>query len=40
MNDPWTWTRVWGWTVGARGGLSREGHRGEIGTTVIEKQFF
>ena len=20
MNDPWTWTMVWGLTVGARGG--------------------
>ena len=19
MNDPWMWTRVWGWTVGAGG---------------------
>ena len=21
MNDPWTWTTVWGWTVGAEDGL-------------------
>ena len=29
MNDPWTWTTVWGWTVRAGGGLGRQGHRGE-----------
>ena len=30
MNDPWTWTTVWGWTVGAEDGLGRGGQRGEI----------
>ena len=28
MNDPWTWTMVWGLTVGARGRLSGGGQRG------------
>ena len=36
MNDPSTWTMVWGWTVGAGGGRGRGGQRGKIGTTVIE----
>ena len=36
MNDPWTWTTVWGWTVGVGGRLGGTG-QGEIGTTVIEK---
>ena len=32
MNDPWTWTSVWGFTVGAGGGLSGGGQRrGEFG---------
>ena len=34
MNDPWTWTMVWGWTVVDGAGQRRT--RGEIGTTVIE----
>ena len=29
MNDPWTWTRVWGLTVGAGCGLSGEGQMGK-----------
>ena len=27
MNDPWTWTTVWGLTVGAGGGMGRGGQR-------------
>ena len=27
MNDPQTWTTVWEWTVGARGGMGRGGQR-------------
>ena len=27
MNDPWTWTTVWGLTVRAGGGLERGGQR-------------
>ena len=38
MNQPWTWTTVRGWTVGARSGLGRGGQRGKIGTTVTEQQ--
>ena len=34
MNDPWTWTMVWGWTVVDGAGQRRT--RGELGTTVIE----
>ena len=37
IKDPWTWTIVWGWTVEVRGGLSRLGQRGKIGTTVMAK---
>ena len=37
MNDPWTWTTVWGLTVGTGGRLGRRGQRGKIGATVIEK---
>ena len=29
MNDPWTWTRVWKLTVGARDGVRGGGQRGE-----------
>ena len=36
MNDPWTWTIGWGWTMGLRVGWPEEGKGGEIGTTVIE----
>ena len=36
MNDSWTWTTVWGLTVGVVGGRGRGGQRGKIGTTVIE----
>ena len=28
MNDPWTWTMVWGLTVGTRGRLDGRGQRG------------
>ena len=35
MNDPCTWTMVWGWTVGEGGGLGAGRQRGKIGTTVI-----
>ena len=43
MNDPWTWTTVWGLTVGVRderGGVEwmEEGKGEKIGTTVMEKQ--
>ena len=36
MNDPRTWTPVWGLTVGVGGGLGGGGQRGKIGTTVTE----
>ena len=36
MNDPWTWTTVWGLTVGAGGGLGRGGKGEKIGTTARE----
>ena len=37
MNDPWTWTTVWGWMVGVgTKGRTEEGKRGKTGTTVIE----
>ena len=36
MNDPWTWTIVWGLTVGAGVGWVEEGNGGKIGTTEIE----
>ena len=29
MNDPWTWTTLWGLTVGVEGGLGRGGQRGQ-----------
>ena len=29
MNDPWTWTTVWGLTTGAGGGLGGGGQRGK-----------
>ena len=29
MNDPWTWTTVWGLTVGAGGGMGRGGQKGK-----------
>ena len=29
MNDPWTWTTVWGWMVGALGGWDGGGQRGK-----------
>ena len=29
MNDPWTWTRVWGLTMGGRSGVGRGGQRGK-----------
>ena len=29
MNDPQTGTTVWGWTVGAGGGMGRGGQRGK-----------
>ena len=35
MNDPWTWTTVWGLTVGVGGGLGGRGQREKIGTTMI-----
>ena len=36
MNDPWTWTTVWGLTVGVGGGMGRGEQRGKIETIVIE----
>ena len=36
MNDPWTWTIVWGLTAGVGLGWAEEGKSGKIGTTVIE----
>ena len=36
MNDPWTWTMGWGWTVGTVAGWVEEGKGGKIGTTVME----
>ena len=33
-NDPWTWTKVWGLTVGVGVGGMEEGKGGKIGTTV------
>ena len=36
MNDPWTWTRDRGLTVGERGGLGGGEQREKTGTTVIE----
>ena len=29
MNDPGTWTMVWGWTVGVGSGLVRGGQQGK-----------
>ena len=29
VNDPWTWTTVWGLTVGLEGGLGGGGQRGK-----------
>ena len=29
MNDPWTWTTVWGLTVGAGSGMGGRGQRGK-----------
>ena len=29
MNDPWTWTTVWGLTVGVGAGLGGGGQRGK-----------
>ena len=36
MNNPYTWTTVWGLTVGAGGGAMEEGKGRKIGTTVTE----
>ena len=36
MNDPWTWTIMWGLTAGGWTGQGRANRK--IGTTVIEKQ--
>ena len=38
LNGPWTWTTVWGLTVGTwyGGGLGKGGQRGKIGTTAKE----
>ena len=37
MNDPWTWTTLWGLTVWELGvGLVEENKGVKIGTTVIE----
>ena len=39
MNDPRTWTTVWGLTVGVRGGGKGRGEQWvKIRTTVIEQQ--
>ena len=34
MNDPWTWTTVWGLTVGGQG-WAEEGKGGKSGTLLI-----
>ena len=31
MNDPGTWTTVWGLTVGVGGGLGKGGQKGKLG---------
>ena len=36
LNDPRTWTTVWGLTVGVEVGMSRGRQRGKTETTVIE----
>ena len=36
MNDPWTWTTVWGLTVGLGVGLVEEAKGGKIETTAVE----
>ena len=36
VNDPWTWTMVWGQTVRAGVGLGGGGQRGKNETTVIK----
>ena len=36
MNDPQTWTTVWGLTEGAGVGWAEEGKGGKIWTTVTE----
>ena len=38
MNDPQTWTTVWGWSVGVGVGWAEEGKGGKTGITEIEKQ--
>ena len=37
MNDPWTWTTMWGPTVGVKVGWTEEGKGGKIRTTITEK---
>ena len=38
MNDPQTWTTVWGLSVGVGVGWAEEGKGGKTGITEIEKQ--
>ena len=43
MNDPWTWTTVWGLTVGAGDGLGGGGKRGknwDHSNSITIKKFF
>ena len=40
MNDPQTWTAVWGLTVGAGGGMGGGGQRGKIGDNCNKKNTF
>ena len=44
MNDPWTWTTVWGLTVGAGGGIRGGGQRWKNwdnhNRITIKKRFF
>ena len=37
MNDQWTWTTVWRWTVGAGGGMDGGGQRGKNWENRINK---
>ena len=36
MNDPWTWTRERGLTMGEKGRMGGRGKKGKTVTTLIE----